>query len=51
MESKWIKEKENLEQKILVDNLSYEQIGREYGCSGSNIMVKKLLQGQVQNYL
>ena len=49
MDSKWIKEKENLEQKILVDNLSYEQIGREYGCSGSNI--KKLLQGQVQNYL
>lgn len=37
MDSKWIKEKENLEQKILVDNLSYEQIGREYGCSGSNI--------------
>ena len=37
MESKWFKEKENLEQKILIDKLSYEQIGREYGCSGSNI--------------
>lgn len=37
MESKWEKEKETLKQKILVDNLSYEQIGREYGCSGGNI--------------
>lgn len=37
MESKWESEKENLKQKILVDNLSYEEIGREYGCSGSNI--------------
>ena len=37
MESKWIAEKENLEQLILVDRLSYEEIGRRYGCSGSNI--------------
>lgn len=37
MESKWEKEKETLKQKILVDKLSYEQIGREYGCSGTNI--------------
>ena len=31
-ESKWQKE-----QWILVDKLSYEEIGRKYGCSGSNI--------------
>ena len=37
MESKWLKEKSNLEKLILVDNLSYEDIGRMYGCSGSNI--------------
>lgn len=37
MESKWNSEKENLIQKILVEKQSYEQIGREYGCSGSNI--------------
>lgn len=44
MESKWEKEKENLKQKILVDNLSYEEIGREYGCTGGNIkkVAKKL---------
>ena len=38
-ESKWQKEKEKeqLEQWILVDKLSYEEIGRRYGCSGSNI--------------
>ena len=36
-ESKWQKEKEQLEQWILVDKLSYEEIGRRYGCSGSNI--------------
>lgn len=36
-ESKWLKEKEQLEQWILVDKLSYEEIGRRYGCSGSNI--------------
>lgn len=37
MESKWFNEKENLEQMILVDKLSYEEIGRRYNCSGSNI--------------
>lgn len=36
-ESKWLKEKEQLEQWILVDKLSYEEIGRRYGCSGNNI--------------
>ena len=42
MESKWFKEKAYLEQAILVDKLSYEEIGRKYGCSGSNI--KKVAQ-------
>lgn len=42
MESKWIQEKDYLEQAILVDKLSYEEIGRKYGCSGSNI--KKVAQ-------
>lgn len=37
MKSKWIEEKENLENMILVQKLSYEEIGRCYGCSGSNI--------------
>ena len=37
MNSKWNKEKENLEKYILEDNKSYEEIGRSYGCSGSNI--------------
>lgn len=37
MTSKWIDEKSNLEQLILVDKLSYEEIGRRYGCTGSNI--------------
>lgn len=37
MKSKWESEKENLEQLILVENLSYEEIGRRYGCSGGNI--------------
>lgn len=37
MESKWINEKENLEKLILKDNLSYEKIGKMYGCSGNNI--------------
>lgn len=34
---KWQLEKENLEKYILHDNLSYESIGRIYGCSGNNI--------------
>lgn len=37
MKSKWIEEKKNLENMILVQKLSYEEIGRYYGCSGSNI--------------
>lgn len=37
MKSKWELEKENLEQLIIVEKLSYEEIGRRYGCSGSNI--------------
>lgn len=37
MKSKWESEKENLEQFILVEKLSYEEIGRRYGCTGSNI--------------
>lgn len=35
--SKWEFEKENLEKLILVDKISYEEIGRQYGCTGSNI--------------
>lgn len=34
---KWQNEKGNLEKLIIIDNLSYESIGRIYGCSGSNI--------------
>lgn len=37
MASKWESEKENLEQLLLVEKLSYEEVGRRYGCSGSNI--------------
>ena len=37
MESKWITEKENLKQLILVDKLSYEEIGRRYGVDGNAI--------------
>ena len=37
MKSKWVNEKEKLEDLILVQNLSYEEIGRLYGCSGANI--------------
>ena len=37
MKSKWQNEKENLEKLILEDNLSYEEIGRQYNCSGANI--------------
>lgn len=49
MESKWIKEKENLEQKILVDNLSLNR--QEENMVVLALILKKLLQGQVQNYL
>lgn len=37
MASKWESEKENLEQLILIEKLSYEEVGRRYGCSGANI--------------
>lgn len=37
MESKWNEHKAYLEQAILVDNKPYEEIGREFGCSGANI--------------
>lgn len=37
MDSKWINERSNLEKYILIDELSYEEIGRIYGCSGANI--------------
>lgn len=33
----WNLEKENLERLILTDKVSYEEIGRMYGCTGSNI--------------
>lgn len=44
MISKWDSEKENLQKLILEDNISYEEIGRRYGCSGTNIkkVAKKL---------
>ena len=42
MKSKWNDEKENLEKLIKEDKLSYEEIGRQYGCTGSNI--KKVAQ-------
>lgn len=34
--NKWESEKENLE-KLIQDKVSYEEIGRRYGCSGANI--------------
>lgn len=37
MKSKWLNEKENLERLIKEEKRSYEEIGRLYGCSGSNI--------------
>jgi biotin operon repressor len=44
MEDKWLNEKENLERLINIDKVSYEEIGRKYGCSGANIkkQAKKL---------
>lgn len=45
MKSKWESEKENLEQLILVEKLSYEEIGRRYGCTGSNIKKVSLRLG------
>lgn len=37
MASKWEIEKENLEDLIVNQQLSYEEIGKRYGCTGSNI--------------
>ena len=41
--NKWEFEKENLE-KLISQNISYEEIGRQYGCTGANIkkQAKKL---------
>jgi hypothetical protein len=36
MASKWESEKENLE-KLISAGVSYEEIGRQYGCTGANI--------------
>ena len=33
----WDLEIENLKKYVFVDNLSYEEIGKIYGCSGNNI--------------
>ena len=40
----WKEEKERINHLLNVENLSYEEVGRLYGCSGSNIrkQVKKL---------
>ena len=37
MESKWEKEKDVLLDLIINQNKSYEEIGKMYNCSGSNI--------------
>ena len=37
VKSKWKSEKEHLEREIINENKTYEEIGKEYGCSGSNI--------------
>lgn len=37
MKSKWLKEKNELERLINIEKVSYEEIGRRYGCSGTNI--------------
>ena len=36
MKNKWDLEKENLEN-LIKQKISYEEIGRRYGCSGANI--------------
>lgn len=33
----WDKEIENLKKMVFQDKLSYEKIGRMYGCTGTNI--------------
>ena len=42
--SKWDCEKDNLE-KLIKDNISYEEIGRMYNCTGANIKKVAKLQG------
>ena len=37
MKSKWESEKEELYRLIVEEKVSYEEIGRKYGCSGANI--------------
>lgn len=37
MTIKWIDEKDELNRLINIEHVSYEEIGRRYGCSGSNI--------------
>lgn len=37
MATKWESEKENLVRLILQEKVSYEEIGRRYGCTGANI--------------
>lgn len=37
MSAKWNSEKEELERLINIEKVSYEEIGRRYGCSGANI--------------
>ena len=45
MSSKWELERENLEDLILNQGISYEEIGRRYGCTGSNIKKVSLRLG------
>lgn len=42
MNSKWEKERENLIQYVNIEQKSYEEIGRIYNCSGTNI--RKILE-------
>lgn len=45
MDEKWILRKEELNRLINIDKISYEEIGRMYNCSGTNIKrVAKLLE-------
>ena len=37
MKRNWNEEIENLKRMVFEENLSYEEIGRRYECSGSNI--------------
>ena len=44
MASKWETEKENLE-RLINEGVSYEEIGRQYGCTGANIKKTALRLG------